>query len=389
MIDRIGAAIIAYSACVAVALLQAAPLHGAERPTVVATFSVLGDMVANVAGDHVVLVTIVGPDGDTELYQPTLADGQAVAKARVVFMNDINDEFEPWLEPLLKQAGFTGTKVVASRGAKTITGEEEHPISGKEAAPVIDQHAWLDPKNGMVYVKNIAQALERIDPANAADYRARAAAYIKQLQTVDAWMRTEMATLPAAKRRVIASHDSLQYLAKACGITLISINGWTNKSEPSAAELARLAQQIEAEHVHALFLDSITDPRAMERIAKETQATIAGTLYGDSLSRPGGEADTYIRDAAPRRRHAQGRHAEKLTGSIMARSQLSGGPLLSSVGARLVVAAIAVLCLWCGVLWAYLAPPPPSSSDLQRRDLGAEHAPRRSVRPAGSDRRHL
>ena len=294
MIDRIGAAIIAYSACVAVALLQAAALHSAERPTVVATFSVLGDMVANVAGDHVDLVTIVGPDGDTELYQPTLADGQAVAKARVVFMNDINDEFEPWLEPLLKQAGFAGTKVVASRGAKTITGEEEHPISGKEAAPVIDQHAWLDPKNGMVYVKNIAQALERIDPANAADYRARAAAYIKQLQTVDAWMRTEMATLPAAKRRVIASHDSLQYLAKACGITLISINGWTNKSEPSAAELARLAQQIEVEHVHALFLDSITDPRAMERIAKETQATIAGTLYGDSLSRPGGEADTYI-----------------------------------------------------------------------------------------------
>src|SRR6478752_3288155 len=177
MIDRISAAVIAYSACVAVALLQAAPLHGAERPTVVATFSVLGDMIANVAGDHIDLVTIVGPDGDTELYQPTLADSRVVAKARVVFMNDINDEFEPWLEPLLKQAGFAGTKVVASRGAKTITAEEEHRISGKEAAPVIDQHAWLDPKNGILYVKNIAQALERSDPANAADYRARAASY--------------------------------------------------------------------------------------------------------------------------------------------------------------------------------------------------------------------
>jgi zinc/manganese transport system substrate-binding protein len=294
MMDRISPAIIAYGACVAVALLQVAPLRGAERPTVVATFSVLGDMIANVAGDHVDLVTIVGPDGDSELYQPTLADSRVVAMARVVFMNDINDEFEPWLEALLKQAGFAGTKVVASRGAKTITAEEEHPISGKEAAPVIDQHAWLDPKNAIVYVKNIAQALERSDPANAADYRARAAAYIKQLQTVDSWMRTEMATVPAAKRRIIASHDSLQYLAKACGITLISINGWTNKSEPSAAELARLAQQIKAEHVHALFLDSITDPRAMERIAKETGATIAGTLYGDSLSKPGGEADTYI-----------------------------------------------------------------------------------------------
>ena len=295
MIDRIRVGIIASIASVAAALLQAAPLRGAERPTVVATFSVLGDMVAKIGGDHVDLVTIVGPDGDTELYQPTLADSRVVAKARLVFMNDINDEFEPWLEPLLKQAGFAGTKVVASRGAKTITAEEEHPISGKEAAPVIDQHAWLDPKNGIVYVRNIAEALERSDPPNADDYRARAAAYIKQLQAIDAWIRTEMATVPTAKRRVIASHDSLQYLAKACGITLISINGWTNKSEPSAAELARLAQQIEAEHVHALFLDSITDPRAMRQVASETGASIGGTLYGDALSKPGEEADTYLK----------------------------------------------------------------------------------------------
>ncbi len=287
-------AFVRYLLLVALAALPAATLAAADKPTVVATFSVLGDMVANVAGDHVQLATIVGPDGDTELYQPTLADSRTVAGARIVFMNDLNDEFEPWLEPLLKQAGFTGIKVVASRGAKTITGEEEHPISGKEAAPVIDQHAWMDPKNGIVYVRNIAQALARVDPANAADYRARAAAYIKQLQAVDAWLRTEMTTVPVTKRRVIASHDSLQYLAKASGITLIAINGWTNKSEPSAAELARLSQQIEAEHVHALFLDSITDPRAMERIAKETGAVISGTLYGDSLSKPGGEAGTYI-----------------------------------------------------------------------------------------------
>jgi zinc/manganese transport system substrate-binding protein len=286
--------IVRYVLLVALAALPAAALGAADKPTVVATFSVLGDLVANVAGDHVDLITIVGPNGDTELYRPTLADSRTIVGARIVFVNNLNDEFEPWLEPLLKQSGFTGTKVVASRGAKTITAEEEHPISGKEAAPVIDQHAWLDPRNGIVYVKNIAQALERADPANAADYRARAASYVKQLQSVDSWMRTEMAAVPVSKRRIIASHDSLQYLAKACGITLISINGWTNKSEPSAAELARLARQIEMERVHALFLDSITDPRAMERIAKETGAVIAGTLYGDALSAPGGEAGTYI-----------------------------------------------------------------------------------------------
>ena len=252
-------AIVRYLLLVALAALPAAPLAAADKPTVVATFSVLGDMVANVAGDHIDLVTIVGPNGDTELYQPTLADSRTIAGARIVFVNDLNDEFEPWLEPLLKQSGFTGTKVVASRGAKTITAEEEHPISGKEAAPVIDQHAWLDPRNGIVYVKNIAQALERADPANAADYRARAASYVKQLQSVDAWIRTEVTAVPVSKRRIIASHDSLQYLAKACGITLIAINGWTNKSEPSAAEQARLARQIEVERVHALFLDALSE----------------------------------------------------------------------------------------------------------------------------------
>jgi len=90
------------------------------------------------------------------------------------------------------------------------------------------------------------------------------------------------------------SHDSLEYLGKALGITLISINGWTNKSEPSAAEVSRLTQQIQQEHVRALFLDSITDPRVMQRVAKETGAAIGGTLYGDALSPPGGEAGTYI-----------------------------------------------------------------------------------------------
>lgn len=283
------------------AILAAMALNGtavscraADKMVVVATFSVIGDMIANVAGDRVEVVTIVGPDGDTELYQPTLADSKTVTQARMVFLNDLNDDFEPWLEPLLRQAEFRGTKVVVSRGAKTITAAEEHAISGKDLPPAIDQHAWLDPKNGVVYVKNIAEALARADPANAADYRGRAAAYVKQIQAVDAWAKTEIAAVPIAKRRVLSSHDSLEYLAKALSITLISINGWTNKSEPSAAELARLTQQIQADNLHALFLDSITDPRMMERISKETGAAIGGTLYGDALSKPGEGAATYI-----------------------------------------------------------------------------------------------
>jgi len=276
-------------------VLAMAPVHAADRITVVATFSVIGDMLANVGGDRLEIKTLVGPGSDCELYQPTIADVATVATARAVFINDLNEEFEPWLEPLLKQARFDGAKVVVSRGVRTRTAEEEHPVSGRQLPAAIDQHAWLDPRNGIVYVRNIGEALARLDPAGAADYRARAAAYTRQIQAVDGWARREFTEVPAGKRRALASHDSLQYIAAAYGITLLTVNGWTNKSEPSAAELARLARQIRAEHVKALFLDSITDPRTMQRIAAETGAMIGGTLYGDSLSPAPGEADSYIR----------------------------------------------------------------------------------------------
>jgi zinc/manganese transport system substrate-binding protein len=276
-------------------MLGANPADAADRIKVVATFSVIGDMVANVAGDRIELVTLVGPAGDTELFKPSLADGKNVAEAKIVFMNDLNDDFEPWLEPLLKQAKFSGAKIIVSRGAKTYSSTEERAPRSKTGEEEIDQHAWLDPKNGIIYVRNIAAALAKSDPANASEYRARANAYIKDLQVLDAWAKVEIAALPAAKRRVLASHDSLQYLAKAYGITLLSINGWTNNSEPSAAELARLTQQIRQEKIHALFLDSITDPRAMQQVANETGASIGGTLYGDALSKPGEEADTYLK----------------------------------------------------------------------------------------------
>ena len=277
------------------ALLLAGPARAVDQIPVVATFSVIGDMLANVGGDHIDIKTIVAAGGDCELYQPTAADVATVAAARAVFINDLNEEFEPWLESLFKQAVFKGVKVVVTRGVRTLTAEEEHPVSGRQLPAAIDQHAWLDPRNGVTYVRNIAEALTRLDPASAADYRAHATAYTSQIRAVDDWARKQIADVPAGKRRALASHDSLQYIASAYGITLLAVNGWTNRSEPSAAELAKLARQIRAEHVKALFLDSITDPRAMQRIAGETGAVIGGTLYSDSLSPAGGEADSYIK----------------------------------------------------------------------------------------------
>jgi zinc/manganese transport system substrate-binding protein len=276
------------------AILLTLPAHAAGRLPVVATFSIIADMLAQVGGQHIAITTIVGPGGDCELYQATAGDVATMAAARAVFFNGLNTDFEPWLEPLLKQSGFKGRKFVVTRGVRIMLAEEEHPVSGRQLPSAIDQHAWMDPRNGVIYVRNIASELAQLDPANAADYRERAARYGKQIQDVDAWARHELAVVPAAKRRALSSHDSMQYIAYTYGITLISVNGWTNQSEPSAEELEKLARQIRTEHVKALFLDSITDPRAMQRIAGETGAVIGGTLYGDALSPLDGDAATYL-----------------------------------------------------------------------------------------------
>src|SRR5205814_6558181 len=130
--DRAGRLMFRLIIALAAALLLTGPARAADRIPVVATFSVIGDMLANIGGDRIDIKTIVGAGGDCELYQPTAADVAKVSSARAVFLNDLNEEFEPWLEPLLKQALFKGAKVVVTRGVRTLTAEEEHPVSGRQ-----------------------------------------------------------------------------------------------------------------------------------------------------------------------------------------------------------------------------------------------------------------
>ena len=213
-----------------------------------ATFTVIADMVTNIAGDHVDLATIVGPDGDTEEYEPTAADVPKIANAQILFMNGLNDEFEPWLESLMKQSRFSGTKVIVTRGVKGLTAEDEHPMGGKPKAVALDQHAWMNPRNGIIYVKNIADTLIRLDPANADEYRSRAASYTQELRDLNAWAQAEMAAVPAAKRRALSSHeltaisgqrvfhhDDLRVRLDQQGGTLCRRSGEAGRSDPARA----------------------------------------------------------------------------------------------------------------------------------------------------------
>jgi zinc/manganese transport system substrate-binding protein len=267
----------------------------ATPPRVVATFSVLGDMVQRIAGSRVTLTTIVGPDGDTEAYEPTAADARVVAEADLLVMNGLNPEFEPWLEGLLQQAQFHGVTTVASDGVHSFRKADEANASGNAKSDELDQHAWHDVANGAIYATNIAAALIRLDPAHADDYRAQADAYQRELLELDGWAKQRIADVPASKRKVITSHDGFAYLARAYGITIIGARGWTNDKEASAAQVARLIQQIRQDKVRAIFVENMNDPRLIQRVAREAGATVGGELYSDALSKPDEDGGTYVK----------------------------------------------------------------------------------------------
>lgn len=293
------------------ALPFAAPAAAQEAATkipVVASFSILGDFVKQVGGDRVEVTTLVGPNGDAHVFQPAPTDAKKVAAAQIVFVNGLG--FEGWIDRLVKASGTKAEIVVATRGItpREMAEEEE----GHDHADAhdhdkdhdhdhaehdhggIDPHAWQSVPNAEIYVANIRDALIAADPAGKAAYEANAATYTAKLQALDAEVKAAVATIPASNRRIITSHDAFGYFGAAYGIEFIAPQGVSTESEASAKDVARIIRQIRAENIPAVFMENISDPRLVKRIAKETKAKIGGELFSDALSDDKGPASTYI-----------------------------------------------------------------------------------------------
>ena len=279
----------------------------AEEPLpVVATFSILGDMVERIGGEHIALTTLVGPDGDAHVYQPTPKVARSVAEADVLFLNGL--EFEGWLERLAEAASFGGAMVVATKGVVPIAFDDhddhddhdehdEHADHDDHAGHdhgAFDPHAWQSLENAVIYANNIAAGLAQADPENAGDYYANRAAFITEVETLRADIGAMMKSLPADKRTVVTPHDAFGYFAATYDLTFVAPQGMSTDSEVSAADVAALITQIREESISAVFIESITDNRMMQQIANETGATIGGTLYSDALSAQSGPASTYL-----------------------------------------------------------------------------------------------
>ena len=287
------------TACAAALISTAAHAQPLEVTT---SFSILGDLVGQVGGERVKVRTLVGADEDAHAFQPRPSDARNVGGAALVVVNGLG--FDDWMVRLARSGGYKGEVVVASAGIDTLAmttddhdhdhGHDHGDEDDKANAKAVDPHAWQDVGNVRRYVANIADALAKADPDGATAYRANAERYDGELKALDTEIRAAFAALPAARRKVVSSHDAFGYFGRAYGIRFLSPVGVSNNAEPTAQGVARLIRQLKAEKVPAVFIENVADSRLIERIRSESGAQIGGTLYSDALSKADGPAPSYV-----------------------------------------------------------------------------------------------
>jgi ABC-type Zn uptake system ZnuABC Zn-binding protein ZnuA len=274
--------------------MHPASLDGAAKLRVVATTGIVGDVVKNVAGDGVELTMLIGPGQDPHTYQPTPRDIAAVERAHVVFVNGFH--LEEGLESTIDAAAGKGSPVVSvsagiqprpsSSGAGP--GADSHGAAG-------DPHVWFDPANVKRWTGNIEATLSALDPANAAAYRERAAAYVRQLDELDANIRARVALIPPDRRKLVTDHEALGYFADRYGFRVVGavIPSVSTSAEPSAGDLAALVEAIRAQGVPAIFVGTTTSPKVADLVARETGAQVLPIHTGETGT-AGSGAETYL-----------------------------------------------------------------------------------------------
>jgi zinc/manganese transport system substrate-binding protein len=266
---------------VVLALVAASPASAQDRLNVVASFSILGDLARNVGGDRVNVTTLVGPNGDVHVYSPTPADAKKTADAKLVIVNGLG--LEGWLPRLVQSSGNKAVIATATEG-----------IAPLKRGSNADPHAWQSVANAKTYVGNVRAALSAADPADAEVFKTNTDAYLAKLDALEHEVREAIAQIPQGRRKVISTHSSFGYFAAAYGIEFIAPLGVSTESEASARDIAAIITQIKTAKIPAVFLENISDPRLIQRIAAETGARVGGTLYSDSLTDEKGDAPTYI-----------------------------------------------------------------------------------------------
>lgn len=302
------------SATAAVVCFLPAAKAQADQLQVVASFSILKDMVEQVAGEAATVTSLVGPDGDMHFFTSSPADARTVKSADLLVVNGL--EFEGWIDRLIDASGFEGTMVVASDGIDVLVNEEDdhedhedhddhkdhedhedhedHDDHAEHEHGEFDPHAWQSLSRAAVYVDNITAALSEAHPEAIASFSANAAAYRAQIMALDAALKADFATIDEHCTTVVTSHDAFTYFGADYGVTFVAPAGLSTASEASAGDVAAIIKQIRDGGVSAAFVENITDNRLIDQIASETNLSMGGALYSGALSEADGPAATYL-----------------------------------------------------------------------------------------------
>jgi ABC-type Zn uptake system ZnuABC Zn-binding protein ZnuA len=252
---------------------------GAGPLKVVATTTVFADLVEQVGGDLVTVTSLVPKGGDVHTFEPKPADVTQVAHAKLLVMNGLG--LDDWLEKTITNAAATGTPLlklaVDLPGVALLPGEDP----GTQ-----NPHLFMDPKYAEVYVDRIAAALKAADGPNAGRYDTQATAYEGRLEALDASVRSKIATIPEASRKLVTFHDAFPYYAREYGITIVGVAVEAPGQDPTAAETAALITAIRAAGVKAIFSEDQFPTRLVDQLASETGTTVVANLYDDALGDP-------------------------------------------------------------------------------------------------------
>lgn len=251
---------------------------------VVSSCSIFEDMARNIAGDLIELESIVPIGGDPHLHSPTPRDARLVQGADMILINGLT--FEGWIEELIENSGTKGETVLITKGVK--------PIQSQIYKDSSDPHAWMAANNGLIYIKNIADALIKADPKHADQYTAKYNDYKAKVSEADAFIRSEITKIPESKRVLITSHDAFSYFGNEYGLQVEPIIGVSTEADVQTADMIRVAKTIRDKKVPALFVESTINPKILQQIAKDNDIQIGGELFADSLAEPDDEAGSYV-----------------------------------------------------------------------------------------------
>jgi len=266
-------------------------VRAAEPLPVVASTTVIADLVRNVGADRVAVAPLAPAGTDPHTFQPTPDTMKALALARLAFFN--GSGLEEWWGKTVKSVGRKDLPVVElSKGLATVK-MPGHKHGGHSHAAGLDPHVWLDPILVKQYAARIREALTRADQTNAAAYAERATAYQVKLDELDAWIRSEVEKIPAARRKIVTFHNAFQYFANRYGLTVKGFVVASPGKEPSAKALAELVTRIKQEQIPAVFAEADFNPKMLEALAKDAGVKVVTNLYDGSLS-SGPPAATYL-----------------------------------------------------------------------------------------------